>query len=306
MPRPFGLIAVLMPMTWPRRSKSGPPLFPGLMAASVWMKSSYGPAPMARLLALTMPMVTVFPRPNGLPMATTYSPTRIGSLWPRETVGMSAGAFCSSRTARSRRSSRPFTLASNSRSSREADLHLRRVLDDVRVGENVSLVVDDEARAERALLLHRVAVLTAAPARIASAEGVEGGRAAFELHAAHFVDGGDGDDAGFHLGHEGGDVRRAGEERRAGKWRLARRGGGRRGVRVAASKTECRGSADDGERGKGGDERAGKAGKTDGSHGSEAKHGGPRSCSRVPCARARQNGLLAGSCDRKAGASSAT
>ncbi len=76
MPLPLGLMAVLMPTTCPRRLKSGPPLLPGLMLASVWMKSSYGPAPMVRPLALTMPIVTVWPRPNGLPMATTYSPTR--------------------------------------------------------------------------------------------------------------------------------------------------------------------------------------------------------------------------------------
>src|SRR5207247_1894841 len=41
-------IAVLMPTTWPRALISGPPLLPGLMEASVWMKSSYGPSPMTR------------------------------------------------------------------------------------------------------------------------------------------------------------------------------------------------------------------------------------------------------------------
>jgi hypothetical protein len=35
-----GLIAVLMPITSPARFSSGPPELPGLMAASVWMKSS--------------------------------------------------------------------------------------------------------------------------------------------------------------------------------------------------------------------------------------------------------------------------
>ena len=33
-------IAVLMPMTSPRRFKSGPPELPGLIEASVWMKFS--------------------------------------------------------------------------------------------------------------------------------------------------------------------------------------------------------------------------------------------------------------------------
>ena len=38
-PRPSALdeTAVLIPMTAPEASRSGPPLLPGLMAASVWM-----------------------------------------------------------------------------------------------------------------------------------------------------------------------------------------------------------------------------------------------------------------------------
>ena len=59
MPWPPEIMAVLMPTTWPLRSKRGPPLFPGFMEASVWMKSSYGPWPMTRPFALTMPAVTV-------------------------------------------------------------------------------------------------------------------------------------------------------------------------------------------------------------------------------------------------------
>ena len=68
-------IAVLIPTTAPRLSMSGPPELPGLMDASVWMKSSYGPLPMNRSLALTMPVVTVWSSPKGLPMAMTGSPT---------------------------------------------------------------------------------------------------------------------------------------------------------------------------------------------------------------------------------------
>ena len=55
---PFGLtIAVLTPITWPCMSKSGPPELPRLIAASVWMKSSYA-ARSVRLRAETMPAVT--------------------------------------------------------------------------------------------------------------------------------------------------------------------------------------------------------------------------------------------------------
>ena len=40
MPWPLRMMAVLMPMTSPRMLNSGPPLLPGLIEASVWMKSS--------------------------------------------------------------------------------------------------------------------------------------------------------------------------------------------------------------------------------------------------------------------------
>ena len=35
------MMAVLIPTTFPARSISGPPEFPGLIAASVWMNDSY-------------------------------------------------------------------------------------------------------------------------------------------------------------------------------------------------------------------------------------------------------------------------
>ena len=65
----------MIPTTSPFMLKSGPPELPGLMEASVWMKLSYGPAPMTRPLALTIPVVTVWLSPKGLPMARTQSPT---------------------------------------------------------------------------------------------------------------------------------------------------------------------------------------------------------------------------------------
>ena len=40
MPCPLATIAVLMPITWPSRFRRGPPEFPGLIDASVWMKLS--------------------------------------------------------------------------------------------------------------------------------------------------------------------------------------------------------------------------------------------------------------------------
>ena len=42
MPWPFGIIAVLMPITSPRMLRRGPPELPGLIGASVWMKVIVG------------------------------------------------------------------------------------------------------------------------------------------------------------------------------------------------------------------------------------------------------------------------
>ena len=60
MPCPVATIAVLMPITSPRRLTRGPPELPGLIEASVWMKFSYVAIPTsARPVALTTPTVTV-------------------------------------------------------------------------------------------------------------------------------------------------------------------------------------------------------------------------------------------------------
>ena len=60
MPSAELAIAVLMPMTAPLASSSGPPLLPGLMAASVWSRLFSRPpsTSMVRPLAERMPLVT--------------------------------------------------------------------------------------------------------------------------------------------------------------------------------------------------------------------------------------------------------
>ncbi len=79
--------AVSIPITSPFMLNSGPPEFPWFIAASVWMKSSYGVSMMLRLSALTMPELTDIPRPSGLPMATTGSPIWSLSLSPQCATG---------------------------------------------------------------------------------------------------------------------------------------------------------------------------------------------------------------------------
>lgn len=67
-----------IPITFPWASISGPPELPGLIGASVWITLKIGNlfgAWISRWRAETIPEVTVFSKPNGLPIATTDSPT---------------------------------------------------------------------------------------------------------------------------------------------------------------------------------------------------------------------------------------
>ena len=88
-------MAVLMPMARPSRSISGPPELPELIAASVWIRSCSSPIGVGtvRPSALTMPVVTVWLRPNGLPMAIVISPTCTSASAPRAKGFRSAAAL---------------------------------------------------------------------------------------------------------------------------------------------------------------------------------------------------------------------
>jgi hypothetical protein len=99
-------IAVLTPITSPSVLNIGPPELPRLIEASVWMKSSYGPALISRERAETMPAVTVPPRPNGLPIASTQSPIRVSVLSP-QLAAFRSWSVSTLSSARSVLSSRP-------------------------------------------------------------------------------------------------------------------------------------------------------------------------------------------------------
>ena len=111
-------IAVLMPIRSPSMSTSAPPELPGLMAASVWMKEPLSEMPVSvRFRAEMMPLVTVWPTPNGLPMARTRSPTCCCSRSSMASTGSRSLTFSSLSTAMSLRSSARMTVAGNSRRS---------------------------------------------------------------------------------------------------------------------------------------------------------------------------------------------
>ena len=100
-----------------------------------------------------MPAVTVRSRPNGLPIATTGSPTRIVSELP-SCSGVSARELASTlRTARSLDGSEPTTVAFMLAPFEKLTLIFLRALDDVVVRDDVARLVDHEAGAERLLLL---------------------------------------------------------------------------------------------------------------------------------------------------------
>ena len=108
-------MAVLMPITSPRTFSSGPPELPGLIAASVC--STCAERPLAtvngRSRPLITPTLTVWSRPNGLPIASTQSPGCICAESPNLiSVSGALGFWVSSISALSVSGSRPTILAS--------------------------------------------------------------------------------------------------------------------------------------------------------------------------------------------------
>ena len=83
---------VLIPTTAPHRSTSGPPEFPGLIGASVWIIGCSARPGRRRLSPLTIPRVMVCSSPIGLPIATTSSPTRRAAESPRRAAGRGVDA----------------------------------------------------------------------------------------------------------------------------------------------------------------------------------------------------------------------
>ena len=66
---------VLMPTKLPSILTIAPPELPGFIAASDWKNSSSGFSVMCPLFVLEIiPLVSVCPTPNGLPIASTMSP----------------------------------------------------------------------------------------------------------------------------------------------------------------------------------------------------------------------------------------
>ena len=108
-------MAVFTPTSDPLLSSNGPPEFPGLMAASVWMTPAMG-RPVAALAISrptpdTTPVVSVWSRPNGLPIANTFCPTSMVLDRPSGNGRRRPLSSETSSTAMSLSSSHPSTFA---------------------------------------------------------------------------------------------------------------------------------------------------------------------------------------------------
>src|SRR5258706_13611782 len=119
------------------------------------MNASYGPLPMSRPLADTMPAVTVPPRPKGLPTASTQSPIR-ALLSDSFANGKSESPSTLIR-ATSVRGSVPITFAVLGLAGVGRYFNLVRAIDDVVVGHRITIGRDKES----GTLAHHFAVPTA-------------------------------------------------------------------------------------------------------------------------------------------------
>ena len=200
--------------------KIGPPELPGLIGASSCRKLSNGPAPRSRPRAETMPAVTEPPRPNGLPAASTQSPTSTWRESPHVDGGQRAG-----RLHLDQRHVGQFVgadhLGGQPRAVGQRDHDLVGVTDHVVVGHDQAGRVDDEARAGAHRLLLSIAE---AAAELAAERRVAQFRRQFAQHLA----------AGDGLGHRDVhhrrqhalDQRREALRRRAGDGAAGYRGAG--------------------------------------------------------------------------------
>src|SRR5216117_1464108 len=155
MPCAWLSTATLMPMSSPFRFTSGPPLWPGLIAASVWSQSATSRGSFSvggrRVFELRMPLLTEPPRPKGFPSAITVSPSnRSSSASNRIALNFSPA----------------FARMNQRHVRRRADRHLVRfqlaavvqphpdapgAAHDVKVRHDITFLIDDDSRAEREL-----------------------------------------------------------------------------------------------------------------------------------------------------------
>ena len=131
------------------RSSSGPPLLPGLIAASVCSRTTRP----AWRRALTMPRVTVFCRPSAEPMAITSWPVRTRGAPGRAAArSMTRGPATCASSARSTSATRPLDAGAAGAAVVQPHGHDGGAGDDVIVGHD-EVGLDEEAGAARVAAL---------------------------------------------------------------------------------------------------------------------------------------------------------
>ena len=106
-----------------------------------------------RPVALTMPMVTVWPTPKGLPMASTTSPTSHLVAVGHRDDGQVFGVDLDHGDVGLRVAAND--LGGELAAVLQRDFHLVGVIHHVVVGEDVAVLGDDDARAEAVLARRR-------------------------------------------------------------------------------------------------------------------------------------------------------
>ena len=102
-----------------------------------------------RATAETMPWVTVWPTPNGLPIASTMSPTCSSSELPKAITGKRSAAVLDAEHREIGARVLEHDLDLELALVGERDLHLVGAVDDVVVGDDDARGIDDDAGAER-------------------------------------------------------------------------------------------------------------------------------------------------------------
>src|SRR6184192_721241 len=154
IPWPAATIAVLMPITLPSRFRSGPPEFPGLIDASVWMKFSYVAADAVARRRRDDPdghraieAEGVADRDRPLADAELVGVAELRDRQQRRRIHLEHGEVGLRIATHELRGELPPV--------REAHGDVLSVLDDVVVRQDVSFGIHDHARAARARVLAR-------------------------------------------------------------------------------------------------------------------------------------------------------
>ena len=143
---------MVMPITSPQRLSSGPPEFPGLMAASVWRSDTGRPAGgfgEELIQARYHPMGQRLVQAEGIADHHDVFSHRVVSESPRASIG-NCGAgdgSCKRKTARSRMGSAPRTVAGAVRPSSSVTVMPPMSKDHMGIGQDQALHTDDETRA---------------------------------------------------------------------------------------------------------------------------------------------------------------